>query len=151
MGGGHPGGPGRGPAPSGRIRRGSRFSPSEATGHRKLRCFGVLANLMNFGAPLSVSDTLQCVSQTRPQWGHVGILVVGVSSRGVALQNASCTRMGRARGGLLNGYASAASPSFDDLKTWGREGLKIWGLGHSRIRFWRIGDMKTWGLKDVQI
>ena len=61
------------------------FRPSEATGHRNLRCFGVFANLLIFGAPLSVSDTLQCVSQTRPQWGPVGILVVGVSSRGVVL------------------------------------------------------------------
>ena len=52
---------------------------------------------------------------------------------------------------LLNGYASAAGPSFDDLKTWGLEGLNMWGPGHSRIRSWRIGDMKTWGWKDVQI
>ena len=134
-----------------KARGGSRFGRPEATKRRKSRHFGVFANLMIFGAPLSVSDTLQCVSQTRPQWGPVGIFVVGVSSRGVVIQNASCTRMGRARGGLLNGYASAAGPSFEDSQAWGLEGLKIWGPGHSRIRIWGIGDMKTWGLKDVQI
>ena len=63
---------------------------------------------MIFGAPLSVSDKLQCVSQTRPQWATVRILVVGVSWRGVVLQNASCARMGRALGGS-DGFASAAS------------------------------------------
>ena len=67
------------------VEGGADFRASEATGHRKLRYFGVFTILMIFGVPLSVSDTLQCVSQTRPQWGPVGILVVGVSSRGVAL------------------------------------------------------------------
>ena len=109
MGGGHPGGPGRGPAPSCNARGGSRFPPSEATGHRKLRCVGVLAILMIFGPPLSVSDTLQCVSQTRDPVGSRGILVVGVSSRGVAVQNASCTRRAE-RAADLDGFASAAGP-----------------------------------------
>ena len=80
---GNPGGRGRGLAPLSGVEGEPDCCPSEATGHRNLRCFGVFANLMIFGAPLSVSDTLQCVSQTRPQWGPVGILVVGVSSRGV--------------------------------------------------------------------
>ena len=87
------------PRRDGQHSRGKPVLGSEATKRSKLRYFDVFVNLMIFGAPLSVSDTLQCVSQTRPQWGPVGILVVGVSSRGVVLQNASCTRMGRARGG----------------------------------------------------
>ena len=51
--------------------------------------------------------------------------------------------MGRARGGLLlNGYASAAGPSLEDLKAWELESLKIWKLEIPELKDLR--DMENW-------